>query len=104
MTSRDQPTVTTAVPTLAGRGRRLDFALMVFPHVEAAEHAYANVIDRAAGEPWLNEVAFVVRHGHGRPIVRGTVAGHYVSCSVFRLRDGSVAEYRAGRRLVCQPG
>ncbi len=51
---------------------------MVFPHVEAAEHAYAHVIDRAAGEPWLNEVAFVEHHGHGRLIVRGTVAGHYV--------------------------
>ena len=61
-----------------GGGRTLDFALMVFPHVEAAEHAYTDVIDRAAGEPWLNEVAFVEHHGHGRLIVRGTVAGHYV--------------------------
>ena len=61
-----------------GGGRTLDFALMVFPHVEAAEHAYAHVVDRAAGEPWLNEVAFVEHHGHGRLIVRGTVAGHYV--------------------------
>jgi uncharacterized membrane protein len=78
MTSRDQPTDATAVPTLAGGGRTLDFALMVFPHVEAAEHAYAHVIDRAAGEPWLNEVAFVEHHAHGRLIVRGTVAGHYV--------------------------
>jgi hypothetical protein len=41
-------------------GRTLDFALMVFPHVEGAEHAYAHVIDRAAGEPWLNEVAFAL--------------------------------------------
>jgi hypothetical protein len=65
-----------AIP--AGGGRTLDFALMVFPHVDAAEHAYAHVIDRAAGEPWTGEVAFVEHHGHGRLIVRGTVAGHYV--------------------------
>jgi uncharacterized membrane protein len=61
-----------------GGGRTLDFALMVFPHVEGAEHAYAHVIDRAAGEPWTGEVAFVEHHGHDRLIVRGTVAGHYV--------------------------
>ena len=63
---------------VGGGGRALDLALMVFPQVEAAEHAYAHVSNRAAGEPWLKEVAFVEHHGHGRLTVRGTVAGHYV--------------------------
>jgi uncharacterized membrane protein len=58
--------------------RTLDLALIVFPHVEAAERAFAHVVDQAAGQPWLNEVALVEHHGHDRLIVRGTVAGHYV--------------------------
>jgi uncharacterized membrane protein len=64
-----------ATPRVTGT---LDLALMVFPHVEGAEHAYTEVRERAAGQPWLQEVAFVEHHGHDRLVVRGTVAGHYL--------------------------
>lgn len=56
----------------------LDLALMVYPHVEGAEHAYSDVRDRSVGRHWLEEVAFVEHHGHDRIVVRGVVAGHYV--------------------------
>jgi uncharacterized membrane protein len=56
----------------------LDLALMVFPHLEGAERSYSRVRERAAGQPWLEEIAFVEHHGHDRLIVRGTVAGHYL--------------------------
>ena len=58
--------------------RSLDLALMTFEHLEGAERAYTQVRDRAAGEPWLKEIAFVEHHGHDRLLVRGTVAEHYL--------------------------
>jgi uncharacterized membrane protein len=56
----------------------LDLALLTFPHTEGAEHAYSDVRERAAGQPWLEEIAFVEHHGHDRLVLRGTVAGHYL--------------------------
>ncbi len=56
----------------------LDFALMVFEHTGGAEHAYADAVSQAAGEPWAQEVAFVEHHRRDRIVVRGTFAGHYV--------------------------
>ena len=60
----------------------LELALVVYPHAEGAEHAYADAhsaIREAHGDaPWTQEVAFVEHHRHDRVIVRGAVAGHYV--------------------------
>jgi uncharacterized membrane protein len=56
----------------------LDLALVIFPHAEGAERAYGHVLERAPGQPWLQEIAFVEHHRHDRLVVRGTVAGHYV--------------------------
>ena len=56
----------------------LDLALRIFPHTEGAEHSYSRVLEGAAGQPWLEEIAFVEHHKHDRLVVRGTVAGHYV--------------------------
>jgi uncharacterized membrane protein len=57
---------------------RLDLAVMVYKHVDDADHAYADaaVADRDA--PWLREAAVVEHHRHDRIEVRGTVAGHWV--------------------------
>jgi uncharacterized membrane protein len=56
----------------------LDLAVLVFPHIETAEHAYADVIEAIGDAPWTHEVAFVEHHRHDRIVVRGTFAGRYV--------------------------
>src|SRR3954468_21111858 len=56
----------------------LDLALMIFGHIEGAERAYADVLDRSDGAPWVHEIAFVEHHRHDRIVVRGTFAGRYV--------------------------
>jgi uncharacterized membrane protein len=56
----------------------LDLALVVFPHADGAERAYADARDRWGDEPWIDEIALVERHRHDRIIVRGTFAGRYV--------------------------
>ena len=56
----------------------LDLALMVFEHIPAAEHAYADVLDGSRDAPWVHEIAFVEHHRHDRIVVRGTFAGRYV--------------------------
>ena len=52
--------------------------VLTFDHTEGAEHAYADARGRASDAPWLREVAFVECHRHGRIVVRGTFAGHYL--------------------------
>src|SRR3954449_10695821 len=56
----------------------LDLALTIFGHIEGAERAYADVLDRSDGAPWVHEIAFVEHHRHDRIVVRGTFAGRYV--------------------------
>jgi uncharacterized membrane protein len=56
----------------------LDLAVLVFPRIEAAEHAYADVIEAVGDAPWTHEIAFVEHHRHDRIVVRGTFAGRYV--------------------------
>jgi hypothetical protein len=55
-----------------------ELAVLTFDHTEGAEHAYAEARGRANDAPWLREVAFVECHRHGRIVVRGTFAGHYL--------------------------
>jgi uncharacterized membrane protein len=57
----------------------LELALMVFPHVDAADHAFADAYETAKDAVWLREAAIVEHHRHDRIEVRGSVAGHYVS-------------------------
>jgi uncharacterized membrane protein len=53
----------------------LDAALVVFKSQHGAVSAYsADSIDA----PWKHEVAFVEHLAHGRMVVKGTFAGHYV--------------------------
>lgn len=56
----------------------LDLAIVVFDHVEGADHAYAGVLEIAADAPWMHHVAFVEHHRHDRIVVRGSFAGRYV--------------------------
>ncbi|HEX6698125.1 MAG TPA: DUF1269 domain-containing protein [Solirubrobacteraceae bacterium] len=55
-----------------------ELAVLTFDHIEGAERAYADARGRADDAPWLREVVFVECHRHGRIVVRGTFAGHYL--------------------------
>ena len=65
------------VPRRQGREAR-ELAVLTFDHIEGAERAYADARGRASDAPWLREVVFVECHRHGRIVVRGTFAGHYL--------------------------
>jgi uncharacterized membrane protein len=68
-------------PPLASRRQGQDareLAVLTFDHIEGAERAYADACGRANDAPWLREVVFVECHRHGRIVVRGTFAGHYL--------------------------
>jgi uncharacterized membrane protein len=56
----------------------LDLALAVFPHIEGADHAYADVLEAVGDVPWVHEIALVEHHRRDRVVVRGTFAGRYV--------------------------
>jgi uncharacterized membrane protein len=55
-----------------------ELTVLTFDHTEGAERAYADARGRAGTARWLREVAFVECHRHGRIVVRGTFAGHYL--------------------------
>jgi uncharacterized membrane protein len=65
------------VPRREGQDAR-ELAVLTFDHIEGAERAYADARGRANDAPWLREVVFVECHRHGRIVVRGTFAGHYL--------------------------
>ena len=65
------------VPRRHGQDAR-ELAVLTFDHIEGAERAYADARGRANDAPWLREVVFVECHRHGRIVVRGTFAGHYL--------------------------
>src|SRR5256885_10878016 len=56
----------------------LDLAVMVFHHIDDADHAYADACEAGGDAAWLREAAIVEHHRHDRIAVRGSVAGHYV--------------------------
>jgi uncharacterized membrane protein len=56
----------------------LDLALAVFPRIEGADHAYADVLDVTGDVPWVHEIALVEHHRRDRLVIRGTFAGRYV--------------------------
>jgi uncharacterized membrane protein len=55
-----------------------ELTVLTFDHIEGAERAYSDARGRSSDAPWLREVAFVECHRHGRIVVRGTFAGHYL--------------------------
>lgn len=56
----------------------LDLAVVVFRHIDDADHAYADACEAGSDATWLREAAIVEHHRHDRIAVRGSVAGHYV--------------------------
>jgi uncharacterized membrane protein len=64
-------------PRRAGQDAR-ELAVLTFDHIEGAERAYADARGRANDPPWLRDVVLVECHRHGRIVVRGTFAGHYL--------------------------
>jgi uncharacterized membrane protein len=56
----------------------LDLAVIVFRHIDDADHAYADACVAGGDAPWLREAAVVEHHRHDRISVRGNFAGHYV--------------------------
>ena len=72
--------------------------MLTFDHIEGAERAYADARGRADDAPWLREVVFVECHRHGRIVVRGTFAGHYLDVDDVADaigRDTAVGGWRA---------
>jgi uncharacterized membrane protein len=57
---------------------RLDLAVMVYKHIDDADHVYADASVDHRDATWLREAAVVEHHRHDRIEVRGTVAGHWV--------------------------
>jgi uncharacterized membrane protein len=64
-------------PRRQGQDAR-ELAVLTFDHIEGAERAYADARGRTNDAAWLREVVFVECHRHGRIVVRGTFAGHYL--------------------------
>jgi uncharacterized membrane protein len=49
-----------------------------FSGVDGAERAFTEARDHDPGAAWIGDAAFVEVHRHGRIVIRGTIAGHYV--------------------------
>lgn len=56
----------------------MEIGIATFSGLNAAEEAFAAARDRDPEAAWMDDVAFVEVHRHGRIVVRGTVLGHYV--------------------------
>src|SRR5919197_549721 len=56
----------------------LDLAVVVYRHIDYADHVYADACVEAPDALWLREATVVEHHRHDRIEVRGTVAGHWV--------------------------
>ena len=75
--AESSPPPTPVAPWRPGQDAR-ELAVLTFDHIEGAERAYADARGRANDARWMREVAFVECHRHGRIVVRGTFAGHYL--------------------------
>ena len=75
------------LPPPPGPDAASDLAIATYAHIIDAERAYASAREDGPDAPWLHDVAFVERHGHGRIGIRGTFAGHYVDFDDLRLAE-----------------
>jgi hypothetical protein len=81
---------------------RIEFALLQFNEVTAAEKAYADARDRSARDsPWIREVGLVEHHPNGHWVLRGTFAGHYldVDQALHVSERGGAEGFAAGAAL-----
>ena len=60
------------------RSMPTEIATVSFHHTGGAEQAFGRVRSQATPAPWMDKVAFVESHRHGRVVIRGTFAGHYL--------------------------
>lgn len=100
-----EPTTTGGISTPADRdlamrpdGRRetLHVGVARFSGIDGAERAFADAHDRDPAADWMADATFVEVHRHGRIVVRGSVAGHYVDLD----GEGDVIGPDAGRGAV----
>jgi hypothetical protein len=79
-----------------------DLAVLAFADVHGAEHVFGDVRARTPDAAWVRDVAFVECHHHGRLVVRGTFAGHWVDVENVAeaarqgTAEGAAAEVVAG--------
>jgi hypothetical protein len=79
-----------------------DLTVLTFADEHGAEHAFGDIRGRAPDAPWARDVAFVECHHHGRIVVRGTFAGHWVDVEDVAASaregagEGAVAEAVVG--------
>lgn len=70
-----------------------EIATVTFPHAGGAEQAYGRVRAQTTPAPWLDKVALVESHKHGRVVIRGTFAGRYLDIgddTTFGERDTEI--------------
>jgi hypothetical protein len=56
----------------------MDVRVATFARIHGAEYAFAKARDTDPGADWIRDAGFVEVYGHGRIVVRGTVAGRYL--------------------------
>jgi hypothetical protein len=85
-----------------GAAAARELTVLTFGDEHAAEHAFGDVRGRHPDAPWARDVAFVECHRHGRIVVRGTFAGHWVDVEDVAASaragtdEGAVAEAVVG--------
>ena len=80
----------------------IEFALLQFDDVTAAEEAFADARSRSARDaPWIRQVGLVEHHHNGHWVLRGTFAGHYLDVdeALHVSERGSVEGFAAGAAL-----
>jgi len=68
-----------------------DLAVLTFDHLGGAERAFADVRQQDGAASWIEDVAFVEAHRHGRITLRGTFAGRYVDEPDLVAAEGRTA-------------
>ena len=81
---------------------QLEFALVRFDAVTAAEKAFADARDRSAPTaPWIRQIGLVEHHHNGHWVLRGTFAGHYIDVdeALHVSERGGAEGFAAGAAL-----
>jgi Protein of unknown function (DUF1269) len=78
------------VPVMLPSSMPTDLASVTFDHTGGAEREYGRLRSHTPHAPWLDKVVFVESHRHGRLVIHGTFAGHYLDLgddTIFGERD-----------------
>lgn len=80
----------------------IEFALVQFAAVTAAEKAFADARSRSAPHaPWIHQIGLVEHHHNGHWVLRGTFAGHYLDVdeALHVSERGGAEGFAAGAAL-----